>query len=187
MAAFLERWPAMIKPSIRPKTYSSYHTIVHRHLVPAVGRVRIEKLSQQHVHELMAAKAEEGLSLRAVTYIRNVLRAALNQAMKWNLVPRNVAKLVDPPKVPTYEPAILGKDQAGRLLETLRGDRFETLYAVALSVGLRQGEVLGLRWEDVDLEVGTNSIRRQLQVIDGVQVLTEPKSKTSRRTIVCGD
>lgn len=183
MAAFLDQWLTTIKPSIRPKTYKSYESIVRLHLAPAIGRVRIDKLTQQHVHELMAAKALEGLSLRTVTYIRNVLRAALNQAMKWDLVPRNVATLVDPPKVEAYEPTIISKTQATRLLESLRGDRLYALYALALSIGLRQGEVLGLRWSDVDLDRGNVAIRRQLQVIDGVQVLTEPKSKTSRRTI----
>lgn len=183
MAGFLERWLETIKPSVRPRTFQSYQMIVNHHLVPAIGRIRIEKLTQQHVHELMSAKAQAGLSPRSVANIRNVLRAALNQAMKWDLAPRNVATLVDPPKPSTYEPTILSRAQAAQMLETLRGDRLEALYALALSVGLRQGEVLGLRWEDVDLEKGSIAIRRQLQVIDGVQVLTEPKSKTSRRTI----
>lgn len=183
MAAFLERWLATVKPTVRPKTFKSYQMIVNRHLVPAIGRIRVEKLTQQHIHELMTAKVQDGLSPRSVANIRNVLRAALNQAMKWDLVPRNVAKLVDPPKAEAYEATILSRAQATQLLETLRGDRLEALYALSLSVGLRQGEVLGLRWEDVDLEKGTVSVRRQLQVIDGVQMLTEPKSKMSRRTI----
>lgn len=183
VAAFLERWLVTVKPSVRPKTYTSYHGIVHRHLIPTIGTHRIEKLTQQHVHELLVMKASEGLSERTVLYIRNVLRAALNQAMKWDLVARNVATLVDPPKVDPYQAHALSKDQAGRLLDTLRGDRLEALYAVALSVGLRQSEALGLRWEDVDLEKGTITVRRQLQVIAGQPTFTEPKSRKSRRTI----
>lgn len=183
VAAFLERWLATIKPNVRPNTHRNYSIMINRHMLPAIGRIRIEKLTQQHVHELMVAKTQEGLSLRTVINIRNVLRAALNQAMKWDLVPRNVATLVDPPKIDPYEPVTLSKAQAAQLIDVLRGDRLEALYAVALSVGLRQGEVLGLRWEDVDLERGRIAVKRQLQVIDGVQTLTEPKSKTSRRTI----
>lgn len=180
MATFLDRWLATVKPTIRPKTFKSYEMIVQRHLVPALGRVKVEKVTQQHVQELMVAKTGEGLS---VTNIRNVLRAALNQAMRWDLVARNVASLVKPPAAQQYEPIILGKEQAGRLLGVIEGDRLYALYALALSLGLRQGEVLGLRWEDVDLDRGRIMVRRQLQVIDGVQQLTEPKSKTSRRTI----
>jgi integrase len=182
-AAFLERWLALQKSSVRPKTYKSYHGIVHRHLIPMIGAHRIEKLTQQHVHELIAAKAGEGLSPRTVLYIRNVLRAALNQAMKGDLVARNVAMLVDPPKVDPYEAHALSLAEAGRLIDTLRGDRLEALYAVALSVGMRQGEVLGLRWEDVDLDIGRITIRKQLQVINGQPTFTEPKSRKSRRAI----
>jgi integrase len=183
VAAFLERWLATVKASVRPKTYKSYDGIVHRHLLLSIGKHRIEKLTQQHVHELLVAKTAEGLSDTTVLYIRNVLRAALNQAMKWDLVARNVATLVEPPKRIDYEPYALSQEQAGRLIEALRGDRLEALYAVALSVGLRQSEVLGLRWEDVDLQKGTMTIRKQLQVIDGQPTFTDPKSRKGRRTV----
>lgn len=183
VAAFLEQWLATVKSNVRPKTYLSYSGIVNTHLVPALGRHRIERLIQQHMHEMMVEKAASGLSLRTVTYIRSVLRAALNQAMKWDLIPRNVATLVNPPQVDVYQPKTLSKTEAARLIATLRGDRLEALYAVSLSVGLRQGEILGLRWEDVDFDQGSVLIRKQLQVIDGQPTFTEPKSKMSRRTI----
>ena len=124
-----------------------------------------------------------GLSPRTVQYARAVLRKALNQALRWGLVPRNVATLVDPPRSKRHEIVFFAPDQANAFLDTARGDRLEALYRVALSLGLRQGEALGLRWEDVDLERGVLRVRVALQRIDGVPQLVEPKTPRSHRTI----
>lgn len=183
VAAFLKQWLETVKPTLRPRTFKSYTGIVERHLAPGIGRHRLEKLTQRHVNQLLSAKLEEGLSARSVHNIRNVLRAALNQAMRWDLVGRNVAALADPPKAETYEPYALSAKQATRFLDAVKDDRLEALYALVLSTGLRQGEVLGLRWDDVDLDKRAITVRKQLQVIDGAQVLTDPKSARSKRTI----
>jgi integrase len=98
-------------------------------------------------------------------------------------VARNVATLVQPPRVQRYEISPLDADQAQRLLSAIRGDRLEALFSVALAIGLRQGEALGLRWQDVELDAGILRIRHALQRIDGELVLVEPKTMRSRRTI----
>ncbi len=103
--------------------------------------------------------------------------------MRQDLVQRNVATLVHPPRISAYDAHNLTVEEANRLLGAVRGDRLEALYLVSLLLGLRQGEVLGLRWEDVNLETGLLTIRRQLQVIDGQPTFTEPKTQRSRRTI----
>src|SRR5207248_2376455 len=119
-----------------------------------------------------------------VQYLRAVLRRALGQALRWGLVSRNVATLVDPPHVERPELHALDPDQAGRLLAAVRGDRLEALYAVALALGLRQGEALGLRWQDIDLDAGTLSVRVALQRVRGDRPrLVEPKTRQSRRTL----
>jgi integrase len=100
-----------------------------------------------------------GLSPRTVAYIRTVLRIALNRALKWGLVARNVAALTDPPRQERTERQPLTPEQARTFLKAVEGDRLEALYRVGLALGLRLGEALGLRWEDVDLDTGTLRIR----------------------------
>jgi len=119
--------------------------------------------------------AAAGLSPRTVQYLRAILRRALGQALKWGLLARNVATLVDPPRVERHEVEPLTPEQAKALLATCRGDRLEALYTVALA--------LGLRWDDVDLDGDMLRVRKQLQRIDGKLQLTEPKTARSRRSI----
>lgn len=128
------------------------------------------------------------LAPRTVFHIRAVLRKALNQALVWGLVTRNAAALANPPRVPEEERRPLSPEEAKRFLAAVSGDRLEALYALALTVGLRQGELLGLRWQDVDLEAGTLRITQALQRVrdrDGTTAvrLVEPKTKRSKRTI----
>ena len=194
--AFLEGWLATIRPTVRPTTFVSYEGHVRRHLRPALERVPLAKLTPQHVRELLAAKLEAGLSPRTVQYVQAVLRAALNQALRDGLVARNVAMLVSGPRVRRHEIQPLGPEEARRLLDAARGDRLEALYTVATMLGLRQGEALGLRWSDVDLEAGTLRVTRTLQRIPKMlrgdddrgrgtrYVLAEPKTSGSRRTVV---
>jgi integrase len=133
---------------------------------------------------MLNRKLASGLSARSVAYLRIVLRAALNQARKWNLVARNVAELVDPPRCERFKIEPLSPEEARALLEAAKGDRLEALYAVALACGLRMGEILGLRWRDVDLEQGRFAVSHALQRHKGAGlVLAETKTDRSRRTI----
>jgi integrase len=185
---YLEIWlEESARPSIRPTTYTSYACLVRMHLVPEIGRVPLAKLSPQHVQALMNRKLASGLAPRRVAMIRGVLRTALNQALRWGLVARNVAALVSPPRATQFEVRPLSPEQARTFLNGVRGEPLEALYTVALAVGLRQGEALGLRWEDVDLADGVLHIRHALQRIDGSLRLVEPKSARSRRAIVLPD
>lgn len=184
VAQFLDRWLAdVVKPTVRPKTYHSYQQLVRLHLKPALGHHQLAKLDPQHVQALINAKLAEGLSPRTVQYLHAVLRRALGQALKWNLVPRNVARLVDPPRVERPEMLALTPEQARRFLDAVGDDRLGALYSVAVALGLRQSEILGLRWEDVDFEQRTLRVRVQLLRIDGAKRLVEPKTRQSRRTL----
>jgi integrase len=118
-----------------------------------------------------------------VQYLHAVLRRALGQALKWNLVPRNAARLVDPPRVERPEMLALTPEQARCFLDAVSGDRLGALYSVAVALGLRQSEILGLRWEDVDFEQQMLRVRAQLLRIDGAKRLVEPKTRQSRRTL----
>jgi len=184
VATFLDRWlEEVVRPTVRPRTHHSYAQLVRVHIAPAIGRHQLTTLAPQHVQTMMNDKLAAGLSPRTVQYLRAVLRRALGQALKWGLVARNVATLVDPPRSVRHEIAFLTPAQARTFLDVVRGDRQEALYRVALSLGLRQGEALGLRWQDVDLDDRTLRVRVALQRIGGKLVLTEPKTRQSRRSI----
>jgi integrase len=199
VGAFLDRWLAdSVKTTVRPKTLRSYTQLVELHLKPGLGHIQLAKLNPQETQRFLNRKLESGslrkppageatkpkaLSPRTVQYLHSILRHALGVALRWGLVARNVATLVNPPRVARKEVVPLAPAEAKMLLDALKGDRLEALYSVALAVGLRQGEALGLRWLDVDLDAGTLNVRVALQRIDGKVELVEPKTDRSRRAI----
>jgi integrase len=152
-------------------------------LTPALGRLPLAKLTPQHVQKFMNEKLAAGLSARTVQYLRAVLRRALSQALRWNLVARNVATLVDAPKTKRNAVRVMSPDEVSLFLEAAKGQRFEPLLIVAISTGLRQGELLGLRWVDVDLPTSVIHVRHGIQRLNGRLTLTEPKTERSRRTL----
>jgi integrase len=145
--------------------------------------VQLDKLTPLHVQQLLNGKIASGMSPKSVRYIRGTLRTALNQAVHWGLISRNAASLVASPRVPHYEIQPLTPVEARLFLAAIKGDRLEALYSVALTMGLRQGEALGLEWKDVDLELGYLRVHKQLQRNDGKFQLVEPKTARSRRTL----
>lgn len=184
LAEFLDRWlNDVVKQGVRPKTYRTYADIVHLHVRPAIGRIRLEKLTPQHVQRFLNEKLAAGLSPRTVKHLRGTLRNALNMAVKWGIIPRNVAALTDPPREPHKDLRVLSPEECRDFLAAVQGHRLEALFSVTLALGLRQGEALGLRWQDVDFEALTLSIRHALQRVEGKLRLVEPKTSKSRRTI----
>ena len=182
---FLNGWlENHVKPGTRPRTYESYEGAVRLHIAPAIGKIRLGKLTAENIQAMVNDKSHSGLAPRTVEYIHSVLSRALNRAVKWDLVRRNVAKLATTPRVPRKLLSPLTPDEARVFLKHIRGDRNEALFTVAMALGLRKGEALGLRWEDVDIEKGTLTVRYALQRRKGQgKVLVEPKSERSRRTI----
>ena len=184
VADFLDQWLGeVVKPNVRPWTFKGYEVHVRLHLKPTIGKVKLDKLTPLHVHQLLNGKIAGGLSPKSVRYIRGTLRTALNQAVHWGLISRNAASLVASPRVEQYEIQPFTPDEARSFLAAIKGDRLEALYSVALTMGLRQGEALGLEWQDVDLELGYLRINKQLQRHDGTFQLVPTKTATSRRTL----
>lgn len=174
VAQFFTSWLQIVRPTLRPRTWTRYEQLVRRYVVARLGRVRLSKLEPQHLQALYAEllAAEEPLSPTTVLQLHRIIHRALGQAVRWGVAPRNVAALVDPPRKERYELAALTVEEAQRLLAAARDDRLEALYVLALTSGMRQGELLGLRWQDVDLPAGSVSVVRQL------------KTETSRRPVL---
>lgn len=184
LAQYLVRWLEDVgRPGLRPRTYSSYQQTIGGHLMPALGRVRLQELTPQAIQTYLNTKLASGLSPRTVQYHHAVLRKALHDALKWGLVARNVATLVTPPKQREPERRYLTPQEARRFLDAVVGHRLEALFTVGLALGLRQGEALGLRWADVDWDAGVIRVGHQLQRINGKLTLADTKSRSSRRTI----
>jgi integrase len=174
-----------VRPSVRPRTYESYELISRVHLVPRLGRMQLQQLTPQHVQTLLGEKLKNGRAPQTVRHMRTVLRRALNFAMKWGFVARNVAALVDPPRVERHEVKSLTPEQARAFLDAAQGERLGSLYVLSLSLGMRQGEVLGLRWVDMDFESENPVlvVHQALQRIQREFRFVEPKTDRSRRTI----
>ena len=181
---YLTRWlEDCVRPSVRPSTYVSYEQQVRVHISPELGQIELTKLGPQHIQKYMNDRLKTGLSAKTVKYHLSVLRMALGQALKWNLVARNVAMLVDPPRSLKFEVQPISMEQARMLMQAIQGDRLEALFTVALSLGLRRGEALGLRWADIDFPARTLRVNHSLQRLQGKLVLSETKTKTSRRIL----
>ena len=188
VAQYLERWLRdSVQLRVAPRTYTSYAMHVRLHIVPAIGTIPLAKLQPGHVQKLLNDKLKGGLSPATVNRIRSTLRAALNQACKWGEVSRNVATLVDLPKEERPEIEPLTPQEARAFLVHVHDHRWEALFVVALATGLRQGELLGLVWTDIDLDVGKLTVRASLQRINGALQRVSPKTAQSRRTIVLAE
>jgi integrase len=169
--------------SVRRSTYDRDTHLVNNHIKPILGEVKLKKLNSAHVQSFYRDRLDAGLSPSTVHKIHDILRRSLAQGVKWHLIPRNVADVVKPPRPVPKEMVALSADETRRLLEAARGDRLEALYTLAVHTGMRQGEMLALRWQDVDLENAVVSVRRTLTRRGGRIAFGEPKTKKSRRPI----
>lgn len=152
--------------------------------MPDLGKVKLTQLRADQLQRLYSDKLNTRLSKRTVLYIHQVLHKALSQAVKWSLVSRNVTELADHPTSKRKAPETLSVDQVEHLLDTLQADRLYPLYLLAVSTGMREGELLGLHWEDVDLTHGVVVVRHIAQEIRGQgMIIKEPKTDSSKRPI----
>lgn len=183
---WLTYWVENIASSrVRPRTLDSYRSMIRMHLVPHIGKRRLDQLMPDHLEQTYSAILSTGLSPTTVLRIHRVLHRALKIAMQRDRVARNVAALVEPPRQERPQtPEPLDVDECKRVLAAAVGLRNSARWTVALALGLRQSEALALQWKDIDFDRGTLSVRRGLHRVPGEGlVFTEPKTDRSRRTI----
>ncbi len=184
VARFLERWLRDVAPHrVRDTTLADYRGDIRRHILPALGRLRLQELTPARVQRFINELSAQGLGPDTVQHVRAVLRVALGQAQREGILGQNPAKLVEVPKVKREEVPALRPIDAKALLDAFTGHDYEALVTLTLATGLRQGEVLGLAWDDIDFEARTLTVRRQVQRVDGAYRLTALKTSRSRRTL----
>jgi integrase len=177
VARYLADWLAVKRPpAVRESTWRRYRQIVELNIVPVLGHVPLSRLTPAAVERALAVMP---LSQRTRHHVRAVLRTALERAVRHGMLERNVARLAEPPKVEAREQLILDVDQVHALLAATSEPRLRAILSLAIATAMRQGEVLGLRWRDVDLETGSLRVVNQLQRGD----LVAPKTKRSRRAL----
>jgi integrase len=180
LGKYLDRWLPDIHNTVRQRTWERYEQIVRVHIKPALGRIKLKDLTATHARGLYREKLESGSSPRTVQYIHTTLRKALKDAVSDGLIPRNVADGIKAPRPKKKEINPLAPEQARAFLAAAHGDRFEALYVLALHCGLREGELLGLKWDDVDVESGMLLVRRTLSEPRTGYVFEPPKNGKGR-------
>ena len=192
VASWLEQWlKDYVEMHCSPRTVESYRSIVHKHLIPTLGKLPLTKLEPYHIQDYHAQKLSQGhiagrggLSRRSVQYHHVVLSEALKNAVKLGLLTRNVCQTVDPPLPEHKEMATLTSDEVPDFLEAIEVSPYRTLFYVGLFTGLRRSELLGLQWGDLNLELASLSVVRTLHQLDsGEYAIRPPKTKKSKRVV----
>jgi len=188
---FLSKWlKEYCKPTLTQTTYDSYAIVAGKHLTPALGKHILNKLKPLHLQSYYTKALESGrldgkggLSAKTVHSHHRIIHKALETAVKWQLIGRNIADAVDPPRLEQYEANVYGEEEVGKLLKAAEGTRLYVPILLTIGTGLRRGEVLGLRWKDVNHENKTIAVNQSLlSTTEGLQ-FKSPKNKKSRRLI----
>jgi len=189
---YLRRWLRdYAQANVAPRTFDRYRSIVEEHLIPALGSVRLSALRPPHIVDAERRwlaggrkRGRGGLSPRTVLHHHRLLHEALRHAVRWQLLSVNPCAAVTPPRAMRKEMNSLDAEQAQALLSAARGTRFDVQVTAALYSGLRLGELLGLRWRDLDLDAGRLSVQQTLQPVRGGGVVFGPtKTHRSRRSV----
>jgi integrase len=188
LADYLREWLPAIRSTVRPGTWNSYRTNLEKHVIPRVGHVSLQRLGAEHLNRLYSELLESGrcdgrggLSPRTVRYTHTILHRALRDAMRWGRLSRNVADLADAPRGRAPEMKTWRSDELRKFLEHAREDRLFTAWLLLAATGLRRGELLGLRRDDIDLEAGRLVVRQSLMSVSGKPAMSAPKTQKSRR------
>ncbi|HWT00030.1 MAG TPA: tyrosine-type recombinase/integrase [Pyrinomonadaceae bacterium] len=183
---YLTKWLATAaRPRVSERTHEGYQYLLNQHVQPELGKQKLSDVRPLHIQKLYSDMQERGLSARTVRYLHAVLSSALKQAVRWGMLARNPAELVELPRQARKEMLALSPKEATEFLKAAVPDRWGVLFAFALATGMRPEEYLGLQWKDADLEHGVVTVRRALvwRSTGGGWYFSEPKTARSRRQI----
>jgi integrase len=183
VADFFSRWLEATAPTLRPSTLRRYRDLARLHLFDTIGRIPLAKLTPGDVQRLYSDRLTR-LSPTSVRHLHNLLHTMLDDAVKWGLIVRNVCDAVDPPRRNRPETQTWNAAEVARVLVTAADDDLEAFWRLALTTGMRRGELLGVKWSDIDLESGSLSVRRSLSRGESSRLVEgEPKTQAGRRRI----
>ena len=182
---FLERWLGeYVWPNLSPRTAEGYENIMRRHLVPALGSIPLTQLKPEHLQRYYSEKLSGGLSAQTVRHHHTALHKALQTAVEWGMLSRNVADAVRAPRAQRPEMHTLNEDDIQTLLEAAKPTPYYPFFYMALFTGMRRSELLALRWSDVDLLLCQVHITRTLHHLqNGEIVFGAPKTDKGRRMV----
>jgi integrase len=183
---YLDQWLSHAKTRVRPRTYQGYEGLLRLYAMPEIGQMGLGDLHPLHLQSLYSALMSERIppiSAGTVLNLHLVLTQAFGQAVRWGLLDRSPAAGAQPPRPRRPEPAVIDAALASKILGAARGHLLELPIAIALATGMRRGEILGLRWSDLDAEFSVAHVRRTLQAIDPEPVFEDPKTRRSRRAV----
>jgi len=193
VAEFLTMWVDGVKTELAPSGWTNYRNVIHVYVIPRIGRTRLVHLTPPKLKmlyaELLSTGRRDGsaLSPRTVQLTHKILHRALSDAVKWRLIQSNPADAVRAPKGTRREMTVWTVEEASAFLNATAGDRLYALWLVALYVGLRRGELAGLRWKDVDLAGSTLTVAQQRTTADHQVVISEPKKSSHRQLILASE
>lgn len=176
-------WLPHIEANLSHRSHEEYSRVVRRHIIPRIGSIAITNLKPSDVNALLSGALADGMAAGSVSRMRAILSGAMRYAEADGLISRNVVRLSRAPHIRRTEPKWLNREQISRLLEAVRNDRYEPLYVLAITTGIRHSELLGLCWRDVDFEAGTIRIERQLQYRDGRLIAVATKTDSADRNV----
>ncbi len=184
VAVLLNAWLDDIAThAVRPSTLTGYRYQVEKHIIPELGSILVQKLTAARVQAFYSAKLKAGASPRMVQLCHLRLNQALNQAVKWSIVPGNVCAAVDPPSVTYKQSSTWNSEQLRAFLATAKDDTYHPLWLLLATTGMRRGEALGLRWRDLDLDQGLSAVQQSVIAHKGAPLIQAPKTAGSRRSI----
>ncbi|MEN6565908.1 MAG: tyrosine-type recombinase/integrase [Veillonellales bacterium] len=184
LSQFLDKWLLVYcKPNLRPPTYKNYESYIRNHIKPNLGRFAIAKLKPLQIQEFYATKQDAGLATATVNYLHTILNEALKHAVQWNLITKNPCNAVKAPKRVKYQAQVYSPAQLQILLSIVSGTRLALPVILAVTCGLRRGEVCGLRWQDIDLDNGIMHILHSLDWYESKLTIQPVKTDHSERSI----
>jgi integrase len=182
--AYLTSWlETMRPPRVRESTWMRYEIHMRLHVIPAIGQVKLQQLNRMHLQQLYARCQAHGLAASTTKQLHVALHQALKDAMRSDLVMRNVADLADPPRAQKREMMIYTPEQVDTLLTSAAGHRLFALVALTVASGMRAGELLSLKWRDVDLSCAVVHVKRTRSRVAKGYVDEHPKTSAGRRDI----
>lgn len=191
VAQFLTDWLENVhRRRLRPRTFERYSEVINLHIIPTLGRYQLQKLTAQHVQKFYTQKENEGLASTTIHDYHSVLHNALNMAVKWGLIAKNVCDNATPPRKEHFDIQPFTEEQAQVFLTAIAGHKWEALFVLALATGMRRGELIGLKWQDINFKAATLQVVRVLTRVptkmpqrEHVYIEAEPKTEKSRRSV----